>query len=83
MGARRAASNVEPLAGPLRVRVQLEQNVDGRPLHPVGVAEIFEAGRALLKLTEGTEAGRVAVELLREDCLDAVFWGSQPTLRLR
>jgi hypothetical protein len=49
----------------------------------VGHAEIFEGGRALLKLTEGTEAGRVAAELLREDCLGAVFWGSKPTLRLR
>jgi hypothetical protein len=48
----------------------------------VGVAELFEGGRALLKLTD-TEAGRVAAELLREDCLDAVFWGSKPTLRLR
>lgn len=64
------------------VRIQLEQNLGGRPLHLVGVAELFEGGRALLKLTD-TEAGRVAAELLREDCLDAVFWGSKPTLRLR
>jgi hypothetical protein len=27
-----------------------------------------------------TQAGRVAVELLREDMIDAVFWGSKPTL---
>jgi hypothetical protein len=28
-------------------------------------------------------AGYVAAELLREDCLDVVIWGSKPTLRLR
>ena len=28
-----------------KLRVQLEQNVDGRPLHPVGDAEIFKGGR--------------------------------------
>ena len=66
-----------------KVRVTLQQNVDGRALHPVGDAQIFEGGRALLKLTEGTPAGRVAAELLREDCLDAAFWGSKPTLRLK
>jgi hypothetical protein len=65
-----------------KLRVQLEQNVHGRPLHNVGSAEIHEGGRALLKLTS-SEAGRVAVELLREGCLDAAFWGSKPTLRLR
>ena len=65
-----------------RLRVQLEQNVGGRPLHTVGWAEVYRGGRTLLKLTD-TEAGRVAAELLREDCLDAVLWGSQPTLRLR
>jgi hypothetical protein len=48
----------------------------------VGYAEVFEGGLALLKLTD-TEAGRIAADLLREDCLDAVFWGSKPTLRLR
>jgi hypothetical protein len=48
----------------------------------VGSAEVFEGGLALLKLID-TEAGRTAAELLREDCLDAVFWGSKPTLRLR
>ena len=65
-----------------RLRVQLEQNVGGRPLHAVGWAEVYRCGRTLLKLTD-TEAGRVAAELLREDCLDAVLWGSKPTLRLR
>jgi hypothetical protein len=65
-----------------KLRVQLEQNVHSRQLHNVGSAEIHEGGRALLKLTS-LEAGRVAAELLREDCLDVVFWGSQPTLRLR
>jgi hypothetical protein len=65
-----------------KLRVHLEQNVDGRPLHAVGSAEVFEGGLALLKLID-TEAGRTAAELLREDCLDVVFWGSKPTLRLR
>jgi hypothetical protein len=54
----------------------------GRSLHGVGLAEIHEGGRALLKLPD-TEEGRVAAALLREGCLDAVFWGSKPTLRLR
>jgi hypothetical protein len=62
--------------------VQLQQNMHGRPLHTVGRAEIHEGGWALLKLTD-TQEGRVAAELLREDCLDVVLWGSQPTLRLR
>lgn len=65
-----------------KLRVRLQQDVVGRSLHPVGYAEVFEGGLALLKLID-TEAGRVAAELLREDCLDAVFWGSKPTLRLR
>jgi hypothetical protein len=70
-----------PRAG-TKLRVQLAPNVDGRSLHPVGDAEIFEGGLALLTLTD-TEAGRIAAELLGEDCLDAVIWGSKPTLRLR
>ena len=65
-----------------KLRVQLEQYVHGRSLHTVGSAEVYEGGRALLKLID-TQAGRDAAELLREDCLDAVLWGSQPTLRLR
>jgi hypothetical protein len=65
-----------------KLRVQLEQNVHGRPLHAVGEATVYGGGRALLSLID-TEEGRVAAELLREDCLDAVLWGSQPTLRLR
>jgi hypothetical protein len=65
-----------------KLRVQLEQNGGGRPLHTVGSAEIYRGGRALLKLID-TQEGRVAVELLREGCLDVVLWGSQPTLRLR
>ena len=65
-----------------KLRVQLEQNVHGRPLHTVGSAEIYQGGRALLRLTD-TQEGRVAAELLREDCLDVQLWGSQPTLRLR
>jgi len=65
-----------------KLRVQLEQNVDGRPLHPVGYAEVFRGGRALLKLID-TKEGRIAAELVREDMIDAVFWGSKLTLRLR
>jgi hypothetical protein len=56
--------------------------VHGRPLHAVGEATVYRGGRALLRLID-TEEGRVAAELLREDCLDAVLWGSQPTLHLR
>jgi hypothetical protein len=48
----------------------------------VGEATIYRGGAALVRLVD-TEAGRTAAELLREDCLDAVFWGSKPTLRLR
>jgi hypothetical protein len=48
----------------------------------VGEATIYRGGAALLKLID-TEAGRVAAEMLREDMIDAVFWGSNPTLRLR
>lgn len=66
-----------------KLRVQLEQDVDGRPLHTVGTAEIFRGGHALLTLTQASAAGRVAAELLREDMIDAVFWASKPTLRLR
>jgi hypothetical protein len=62
--------------------VLLEQDVAGWPLHPVGNATVYEGGAALLKLID-TEAGRIAAELLAEDCLDVVFWGSKPTLRLR
>jgi hypothetical protein len=74
-----------------RVQPSARAETSGRPLK-VGEHEDAEelctwsrpeGGRALLKLTEGTEAGRVAAELWREDCLDAVFWGSKPTLRLR
>jgi hypothetical protein len=65
-----------------KLRVQLQQNMHGRSLDTVGLAEIHRGGRALLKIPD-TQEGRVAVELLREDCLDAVLWGSQPTLRLR
>ena len=64
-----------------KLRVQLEQNVDGRPLHPVGYGEGL-SGRALLRLID-TKEGRSAAELVREDMIDAVFWGSKPTLRLR
>jgi hypothetical protein len=68
-----------------RIAVQLEQNVppSGRPLHRVGWAMVYEGGQVVLKLTEASEAGRVAVALLREDMIDAVFWGSEPKVRLR
>ena len=69
-----------------KLRVQLAQNVDGRPhgrwLHTVGEATIYRGGAALLKLID-TEAGRVAAEMVREDMIDALIWGSKPTLRLR
>jgi hypothetical protein len=75
-----------PPPGTTKIRVQLAQNVDGRPhgrwLHTVGEATIYRGGAALLKLID-TEAGRVAAEMVREDMIDAVFWGSRPTLRLR
>ena len=48
----------------------------------MGEATIYRGGVALLKLID-TEAGRVAAEMVREDMIDAVFWGSKPTLRLR
>jgi hypothetical protein len=65
------------------LHVVLEQNVDGRQLHTVGEAEVFEGGRALLKITQASSAGRVAGALMADDMLDAVFWGSRPTVRLR
>jgi hypothetical protein len=34
-----------------KLRVVLEQNVDGRHLHNIGEAEVFEGGRALLRIT--------------------------------
>jgi hypothetical protein len=48
------------------------QNVDGRPEHKVGVAEGYEGGRILLKLTQASEAGRVAKAMLEEQLLDVV-----------
>jgi hypothetical protein len=71
-----------PRAG-TTLRVVLEQNVGGRQLHTVGEAEVYEGGRALLKITQASSAGRVAGELAAEEMLDAVFWGSRPTVRLR
>jgi hypothetical protein len=65
-----------------KLRVQLEQNVNGRPLHAVGEAEVYEGGRALVRLID-TSAGVEAAILLREGLVDPVYWGSQPTLRLR
>ena len=71
-----------PRAG-TTLRVDLEQNVGGRQLHTVGEAEVYEGGRALLKITQASSAGRVAGELVAEDMLDVHFWGSRPTIRLR
>jgi hypothetical protein len=69
-----------------KLKVQLAQNVGdrlrGRWLHTVGEATVYQGGTALVKLID-TEAGQLAAELLREDMIDAVFWGSKPTLRLR
>jgi hypothetical protein len=65
------------------LRLVLEQNVGGRQLHTVGEAEVYEGGRALLKITQTSSAGRVAGALVEEDMLDVVFWGSRPTVRLR
>jgi hypothetical protein len=71
-----------PRAG-TTLRVVLEQDVDGRQLHYVGEAEVYEGGRALLKITQASSAGRVAGALVAEDMLDVHFWGSRPTVRLR
>jgi hypothetical protein len=73
---------VQPPPLGTKLRVELEQNVSGRPIHFVGYATAY-GDRAVLRLTQNSEAGRVAVELLREELVDAVYWGSKPTLRLR
>ena len=65
-----------------KVAVQLQQDVGGRPLHRVGEAEIYEGGKALVRLID-TSAGVEAAILLQEGLVDPVYWGSQPTLRLR
>jgi hypothetical protein len=59
-----------------RLRIQLEQNVGGRPLHFVGYAEVY-GDRAVLKITDSSEAGRVAAELLREGLVDPTYWGAK------
>jgi hypothetical protein len=68
------------------IRVQLAQDMgDGphrRSLHAVGSATVYMGGAVLVRLVD-TEAGRTAAELLREDMIDAVIWGTTPTLRLR
>ena len=65
------------------LHVVLEQIVDGRPLHSVGRATVYEGNQVCVQLPEGSVAGRLAAEVLREDCVDACYWGSRPTLRLR
>ena len=57
--------------------------VDGRPLHSVGRATVYPGNQVCVRLPEGSVDGRLAAELLREDCLDAWYWGSWPTHRLR
>jgi hypothetical protein len=65
------------------LHVVLEQIVDGRPLHSVGRATVYDNNQVCVRLPEGSEAGRVAAEMLREGLVDATYWGSAPTLRLR
>ena len=59
--------------------------MDGRPLHSVGRATVYEGNKVCVRLPEGSVAGRLAAELLREDCVDAWYWGSaaRRILRLR
>ena len=45
--------------------------MDGRPLHSVGRATVYEGNKVCVRLPEGSAAGRLAAELLRENCLDA------------
>ena len=67
------------------LHVVLEQTVDGRPLHSVGRAEVYEGNKVCVRLPEGSKAGRLASELLREQLVDAWYWGSaaRRILRLR
>jgi hypothetical protein len=66
-----------------KLHVTLEQLIDGRPLHGVGRATVYPGNQVCVRLPEGSEAGRTAAEMLREGLVDAVYWGSAPTLRLR
>ena len=59
-----------------KLRLELEQNVDGWPLHPPGHAESFGAGATEAHRHEG---GPHAAELVREYMIDAVSWGSKRT----
>ena len=54
--------------------------MDGRSIR-WAMGKVFRGGR-YLRLID-TKEGRSAAELVREDMIDAVFWGSKPTLRLR
>lgn len=65
-----------------KLKVQLEQDIDGRPVRRVGWAVVYRSG-VLLELTEASNAGRAAVALLEEDCVDAWYHGSEPKVRLR
>lgn len=63
-------------------RVVLEQNINGRPLHAVGHATVYGRDQVCVELID-TSAGVEVAILLREGLVDPVYWGSQPTLRLR
>ena len=65
-----------------RVRVELAQDINGRPLHSVGHATVYRPDQVCVELID-TSAGVEAAILLREDLVDVLWWGSQPTLRLR
>lgn len=65
------------------VRVELEQLVGGKPVHFVGRGTAY-GDKACIRLTQNSEAGRVALGLLREGLVDSTYWDSRrPTLRLR
>lgn len=64
-----------------KLRVELQQDVGGRPLHSVGHATVYEGGRVCVELID-TSAGVEAAILLREGLVDPTFWGSSPVVRL-
>lgn len=56
-----------------KLRVQLAQNVNGKPLHSVGHATVYEGGRVCVELID-TSAGVEAAILLREGLVDPTYW---------
>ena len=64
------------------IKAYLEQDIDGRPIRFCGKATCY-GDRAVVRISEHSKAGATAIALLEDDCLDAVYWGSTPTLRLR